>query len=415
MTNHNEKFYLVDTNVWISNLDELQQFDNLVVTGAVLRELDKLKSSSNTELAFNSRKATRYIKENKDKFKFDLMDYDAESILGSSYDNGYADNRIVAQASVNEYGIISNDINVQFKAIGLGLDVIDVTTDIKDDFVDNKGFQVIDVDEETHIENLISLHNFNMYKLMINEYAIINNEVDGELLDIVKWTGEETVSLKENNGKLGKTITSSHFGSISPKDEFQTMAIDSILNHQVTVLRGSAGSGKSLLALNTAWQLVEQEGYKLMIFIQASPVANSNELGFFKGSKLEKILQSFPTLESKFGDEFVIQEFIEEGKLELHSFSHLRGLDTGENKVCVWIPESQNLTKELMRLAGQRVGTNTKLILDGDYTTQIDATIFEKDNGMKRLSEVLRGNHLFGEIELQNVWRSELAELLQEM
>lgn len=408
----NDKFYLVDTNVWISNLEELKTFDNLVVTGAVLRELDKLKSSQNQQLAFDSRKATRFIKENKDKFKFDLMDYDAELILGKNYDNGYADNRIVAQAFVNEYGVISNDINVQFKALGLNLEVRELgetTSNIEE----NKGFVSICVDEETHIENLITEVE-NSYNLEINQYAIINDS-NNDLLDIVKWDGISTVSLKNADGTLGQQIKSGHFGTFIPRDEQQIMAVDSIYNNQVTMLRGIAGTGKSLLALSTAWNLVEQEGYKLVIFTNPENVKDSTNLGYYKGTKLEKLLQSVGTIIPKFGDEMIIEQFIMEGKLEIQALANLRGYDTGDSKVIVWIIESQNMSVQHMQLAGQRISENTKLIIDGDYNTQIDNSVFERNNGMKRLSSVLRGEDLYGEIELQTVYRSRLAKLLDKM
>lgn len=410
MTNNNEKFYLVDTNALFKYPNLLEEY-KVVIPSHVLREVEHLELTrkQDKQLQYEIRQFKKALDEN-EHIHVDLQDYTFN--LREDWDGKYTDN-ILVQICVEEgYGILSSDRLLKDKCRLYGVEVINLEE--KDDFIEHKGFKIIDINEESHIDNLIKEDN-NSYELMVNEYAVINNSIDGELLDIVKWTGELTVSLKDSKGKLGQTVESGHFGAISPKDEFQVMAIDSILHNQVTVLRGSAGSGKSLLALSTAWELVEKEGYKLIIFIQAQSVKNSAELGYFKGSKLEKILQSFPTLESKFGDEFIIQQFIEEGKLELHSFSHLRGLDTGDNKVAVWIPESQNLSVELTRLAGQRLGCNSKLILDGDFHTQIDSDIFEKDNGMKRLSEVLRGTDLYGEIELQAVYRSRLADLLNEM
>lgn len=408
--NNNEKFYLIDTNALFKYPHLLEEY-KVVIPSHVLREVEHLELTrkQDKQLQYEIRQFKKALDENK-HIHVDLKDY--TFTLRDEWSGDYTDN-ILVQICVDEgYGILTSDRLLKDKCRLYGVEVIDLEE--KDDFIGHKGFKIVDIDEDTHIENLIN-DSINSYSLITNEYAVINDIRDGELLDIVKWNGNHTVSLMDSKGRLGQPITSSHFGTISPKDEFQVMAIDSIINNQVTMLRGKAGSGKSLLALNTAWQLVESEGYKLIIFIQAQPVKNSAELGYYKGSKLEKILQSFPTLESKFGDEFIIQQFIEEGKLELHSFSHLRGFDTGEEKVCVWIPESQNLSVELARLGGQRLGSKTKLILDGDYDTQIDSVVFEKDSGMKRMSEVLRGTNLYGEIELQAVYRSKLAELLDLM
>lgn len=405
----NDKFYLVDTNTLISNPHVLEEY-NTVISSHVLREIEHLELTRkyDRQLQYEIRQAKNAI-DNNEHIHVNLKDYTFN--LSDEWDKSYVDNILIQVCVENEYGIITNDKLLRDKAKLYNIEVI--RPNIKKDYVEHKGFKIIDTNEIAHIENLINEYT-NSYDLMVNEYAVINDD-NGELLDIVKWTGYKTVSLKDDKGKLGQSITSSHFGTISPKDEFQVMAIDSILSNQVTVLRGSAGSGKSLLALHTAWQLVEREGYKLVIFVNSEPTKDSVELGYYKGDKLSKILQSTPTLESKFGDEFVIQQFIEEGKLELHTFSHLRGYDTGDNKVICWCVESQNLTIEHMRLGGQRLGLNTKWLIDGDFNTQIDNTVYERSNGMKRLSEVLRGVDLYGEIELQNVWRSRLAELLQKM
>lgn len=407
---NNEKYYLVDTNTLISNPYVLEQYKS-VISSHVLREIEHLELTrkSDRQLQYEIRQAKNAIDDN-EHIHVNLKDYSFD--LSDEWDKSYVDNILIQVCVENGYGLITNDKLLRDKAKLYDIEII--RPNKKADYIEHKGFKIIEIDEVSHIENLINETN-NTYDLMINEYAVINDSNDGELLDIVKWNGDLTISLKDSKGKLGQEITSEHFGTISPKDEYQVMAIDSILNNQVTVLRGSAGSGKSLLTLSTAWQLVESEGYKLVIFCNPQEVKNSASMGFYKGTKLEKILQSIGTLISKFGDEFTIEQFIEEGKLELQTFANLRGYETGDNKVITWCIESQNLNVELTRLAGQRLGENTKWILDGDFHTQIDAEIYETDNGMKRLSEVLRGTDLYGEIELQNVYRSRLAKMLDAM
>jgi predicted ribonuclease YlaK len=194
------------------------------------------------------------------------------------------------------------------------------------------------------------------------------------------------------------------------------MAVDSILHNQITALRGRAGSGKSLIALSTAWYLVEKEGYKLVIFVNPVPSLNAQELGFYKGDKLEKLLQSSvgTMLKAKFGDETGIIRAIQDNMLDILPFVDLRGFDTGD-KTIAWILEAQNLTAELMKLGLQRVGEGSKVIVDGDYHQQIDKDIYVSDNGMKRMSEVFRGTEFYGEVELQNVHRSRIAELADKM
>jgi predicted ribonuclease YlaK len=232
----------------------------------------------------------------------------------------------------------------------------------------------------------------------------------------MKWNGKHLISLKDKKGRLGKGFKTFQFGDFVPRDEQQIMAVDSILNNQLTSIRGRAGSGKSLIALNTAWYLVEKEGYRLVIFCNPVPSLNAQELGFYKGDRLTKLMQTVGTmLKSKFGDEVEILRLIQDGKLDILPFADLRGYDTGGQKTICWFVESQNLTSELMKLGLQRISEDTKVIVDGDYHLQVDKDVYAADNGMKRMSEVFRGTDLYGEIELQNVHRSRIADIADKM
>jgi predicted ribonuclease YlaK len=162
---------------------------------------------------------------------------------------------------------------------------------------------------------------------------------------------------------------------------------------------------------------VEREKYKLVIFVNPTPLRDSQELGFYKGDRLEKLMQSAvgTMLKAKFGDEIGILREIQDGKLDILPFVDLRGWDSGGDKCIVWILEAQNLTSDLMKLGLQRITESTKVVVDGDYDSQVDKDSYASDNGMKRMSEVFRGTDLFGEVELQNVWRSKLADLADKM
>ena len=74
--------------------------------------------------------------------------------------------------------------------------------------------------------------------------------------------------------------------------------------------------------------------------------------------------------------------------------------------------ESQNLTKDLMRMILQRVGENCKIIIDGDYAEQVDMDVYSgKNNGMIAASKIFRDTVLYGQVELQNIHRSPIAAL----
>lgn len=92
--------------------------------------------------------------------------------------------------------------------------------------------------------------------------------------------------------------------------------------------------------------------------------------------------------------------------------SDIRGYDTSGMNAGIYITEAQNLDIELLKLALQRVGEDSVVILDGDTKSQVDLIDYEGSrNGMRRASEVFRGTNIYGEIELKNIHRSRIAEI----
>ena len=407
------KGYLTDTNVLLNNPEVTELYENLFTPSHVLREIEHLELTRKQDriLQYQIRRYKAISDETVERF-IDVEDYKFN--LRKDWDKGYVDNILVQICLDKNLAMITNDRLLRKKCKLYGITVIKLED--SGNFVENKGFQIFDM-SESQLKGLYDNVEVNSLGLITNEYSIINNVVDGELLDVIRWDGDKIETIVNEKGTLGTEIQTPRFGKLVPKDEYQAMTIDSILKNQVTSVRGRAGSGKSLIALHTSWQLVEKEGYKLVVFVNPVNTQDATELGYYKGDRLTKLLQSSvgATLISKFGDEFTIMEQMEEGKLEIHPFADLRGYDTGDNKVVVWILEAQNLTSELLKLGLQRIGENTKVIVDGDFHLQIDKQVYANNNGMKRMSEVLRGIDLYAEIELQNVYRSRLADLVDAM
>ena len=107
---------------------------------------------------------------------------------------------------------------------------------------------------------------------------------------------------------------------------------------------------------------------------------------------------------------------IEREKLVLLPLSDIRGYDTSGMNAGIYISEAQNLDISLMKLTLQRIGDDSICIIDGDCKAQVDSVEFAgASNGMKRASKVFRGQDVYGEVELQHIHRSRIAQIAENL
>jgi PhoH-like ATPase len=409
--------YIADTNTLIDFPEVLDEY-HVLIPSHVNREIENLELTrkSDRTLQWKIRRFKNKIDEN-DNAYVNIKDY--KFTLDDDLDPTYTDNIILQIAHDEGYGVITNDRLLRRKCKQFGIEFINPNVST---FVEHKGFKE-DFMVESELEKIYNNWVENTYNLLVNEYLVIYDDAvtdNLEILDIFKWNGKYMETLKRNkrSGKIDLSFKTSQFDKFVPKDAYQMMAVDSILNNQLTQIRGRAGSGKSKIALETSWHLIERGEYeRLVVFVNPTPVRDSQEMGFYKGDKLEKLMQSSVgvMLKSKFGDEIEIERQIIQGRLDILPFVDLRGYETGEKKTIVWMTESQNLTADLMKLGLQRISENTKVIIDGDYHAQVDKDVYATSNGMKRVSEIFRGEDLYGEVELQNIYRSRVADIADRM
>ncbi|MGG3920381.1 PhoH family protein [Geobacillus thermodenitrificans] len=396
---------LVDTNVLMNNPDVLDNSD-YVISGFVIRELEKLKQSENNDRSYKARLAIRKIEENADKLEFVLKEPKNEF---DDYDDDYIDNRILTLCKQQGFSLLTGDLLLKMKARAVGVDVIEVDED-EDEY---KGYVEVYMTDEEYTDFYQNRLDLNEFDLLVNQYLIIKDSLTGDVLDALRFDGQYYVAVKNKGFKTNL------FGSFKPYDYYQACALDSLQNNQMTMIKGKPGSGKSLIALNYAIQQIERGKYsKLICFVNPVASRNSAKLGYYPGTRDEKILDSAvgSMLASKFGDKYQVESMIANNQLLLLPFSDIRGFDTtGMNAIC-WIIESQNLDIDLMKLAIQRIGDDSKLIIDGDYNSQVDHSSYEgSNNGMRRVSQVFRGKEMYGEIELPIIYRSKIAAIADEM
>ena len=153
-------------------------------------------------------------------------------------------------------------------------------------------------------------------------------------------------------------------------NEEQKKAKQIILDNTITLLAGSAGSGKTLLACNVALDGLFRRQYDKIIITR--PTVSKEEIGFLPGDLREKmdpwvqpIYQNFYTL---YGKERM-QKYFENEQIEIVPVSFMRGRTFLDSIVIV--DEAQNVTHSQMETVIGRLGRGSKMVICGDIA-QID-------------------------------------------
>lgn len=412
------KFY--DTCALLDLQEEVFKEDvKFIISNITLIELENIKTSSTKDenIKWSARKLLRLLQQNEDKYFTIIYNTDKYDFIinkfGLILNN---DSRIIVSAyqhfiQTQNLIFITSDMACEAIAKHIGLITQFLKIKNKSDYTGYKEIIMDDITLSDFYSNIV-FNNLNSYKLYINEYIVIKDE-NNKIIDKYKYTEKGYEKIKFNK------IKSKMFGNISPKDVYQQIAIDSLLNNQINMLRGPAGSGKSYLAFGYMFELLEAGKIdKIIVFCNTVATKGSAKLGFYPGSRTEKLLDSQigNLLESKLGDRIAVERLIDDGQLILLPMSDIRGYDTTGMNAAVYISEAQNLDIELMRLALQRIGEDSICIIDGDYTHQVDMSIYAgSHNGMRRVSEIYKGQSFYGEIELQKIHRSKIAELAEQL
>lgn len=416
-----KKVFFYDTCSLLNELHSAFENDFFYISSVTLEELENIKTSSSKDqdIKYRARQLLHLLFENKDKYKVVIFQKEWETAISNfSYLSDNNDSKIIYSAFITDTGISfdlvfkTDDLCCAALAKQIGLTVETTYEQMK---LDNyTGFieKTVPNEELVAFYSKSNLETENHFNLLENQYLIVKDE-NGKIADSFKWKNGNYEQV------LFPVLKTDMFGMIKPKDEYQKLAIDSLLSNKITVLRGPAGSGKSYLSFAALFQKLEKhEIDKIIIFCNTVATANSAKLGFYPGSRNEKLLDSQigNFLSSKLGDSVAVERFIAEGKLALLPMSDIRGYDTTGMKAGIYITEAQNLDIELMRLALQRVGDDSICILDGDDQAQVDLSIYGgTNNGLRRVSEIFRGADFYGEVTLQKIHRSRIAELAQLM
>jgi phosphate starvation-inducible PhoH-like protein len=193
--------------------------------------------------------------------------------------------------------------------------------------------------------------------------------------------------------------------------EEQKAAKASILKHPFNFILGAAGSGKTLVAVQTALDQVFKRQFERIVITR--PTVSTEDNGFLPGGEAEKMEPWLVPIKSNmrkvYNHPSKLEKMEKDEVIELVSLAHFRGRTF--DKAVVIVDEFQNLTRAQFQMALTRLGKNSIMIFCGDKQ-QIDL----KDKNYSAIHDVpkiLPSKHVNKVVLEENHRHEALTEVLE--
>ena len=458
------KLFVLDTNVLLHDPMSLFRFEehDIYLPMIVLEELDGHKKGM-TEVARNARQTSRTLDAlaaapgaditagfqlsstgNRDAggkllFQTQPLNY----TLPTSLPQGKADNQILGVVEAlrqamapREVVLVSKDINMRVKARALGLATDDYQNDktLEDGDLLYAGSMALPADFwATHGQTVESWqqgqHTF--YKIngpvvpsmLINQFVYFESPGEPSLYARVTEIQGSTAVIKTLRDF---THLKNAVWGVTTRNREQNFAMNLLMDPEVdfVTLTGTAGTGKTLMALAAGLtQVLEDRRYTEIIVTRAT-VSVGEDIGFLPGTEEEKmgpwmgalddnleVLGKTDTSAGEWG-RAATNELIR-SRIKIKSMNFMRGR-TFMNKYVI-IDEAQNLTPKQMKTLITRAGPGTKIICMGNLA-QIDTPyLTEGSSGLTFAVDRFKGWPHGGHITLARGERSRLADFASEV
>ena len=177
--------------------------------------------------------------------------------------------------------------------------------------------------------------------------------------------------------------------NIKPVTKSQKIFIQSMFSNDLIFGLGSAGTGKTFLAVASAIYCLEQGSVK-KIFLARPAIEAGEKLGFLPGDLAEKVnpyLQPIYDALNEIAGQSQVNKLLEKNIIEIVPLAYMRGR-TLDNAFMI-LDEAQNSTVMQMKMFLTRLGMGSKAIINGDIT-QIDLS-GNKFSGLIQAEKILKG------------------------
>jgi phosphate starvation-inducible PhoH-like protein len=176
---------------------------------------------------------------------------------------------------------------------------------------------------------------------------------------------------------------------IQPKTTGQREYLQLIMQHDIVVGIGPAGTGKTYLAVAAAVDALARKRVRRIVLARPAVEAGEN-LGFLPGDLQEKVDPYLRPLYDALEDMMPrdrVQKALETRTIEIAPLAYMRGRTLSD--AFVILDEAQNATGMQMKMFLTRLGVNSRAVITGDKT-QIDLPSRE-DSGLLQIERILPG------------------------
>jgi len=209
----------------------------------------------------------------------------------------------------------------------------------------------------------------------------------------------------------GSPLSFRKIKGFTPKNIEQRMAFDLLDNDAIPIkfLYGIAGSGKTKAALQFGLAKVAQFKYD-GLFIVRHPISVGETLGLYSGNKDDKMKNWInPIIDNLAGGDISLDALLSQGKLHFDVPGDMQGRDL--KNLFIIIDESQQLSKEQVKMLGSRVSSGSVIVFCGDVDQTFDARYKGDKNGLTYAISELRNEPEVGVVHLTQSVRGRVAEL----
>ena len=462
-----KKLFVLDTNVLMHDPTSLFRFaeHDIFLPMVVLEELDRAKKGT-SEVARNSRQVSRFL----DELMSQASKQDIDSGLplpsapqlraagGAPQDGGHLffqtqlqpkelpvtlpgnapDNNILGTAIAlaemaphRHVTLVSKDINLRIKAAVLGIHTEDYHNDqvlddvnllysgkaeLGGDFWESHSRDIEAWQEEGR--TFYRVRGPETAHWYINQCLYMEGDAPLEAIVRRKDGADAIIELVKDYRSNKHAVW-----GISARNREQNFALNMLLDPSIdfVTLLGTAGSGKTLLALAAGLaQVLDKNRFREIVMTRVT-VPVGEDIGFLPGTEEEKmtpwmgaLMDNLEVLTQTEGGEWgrAATDDLLRSRIRIHSLNFMRGR-TFLNKYII-LDEAQNLTAKQMKTLITRAGPGTKIVCLGNVA-QIDTPyLTETTSGLTYVVDRFKEWPHGGHITLLRGERSRLADFASE-